>query len=116
MLIPMWGKARFGIAALLMFVAIATAPAVQCLGFLTSNSHSHSCCHPHGTPGRTVAPACCVHSPAITSSDVEVRAPNAAMAAPVVEFAPLLSALAAESPGVPHLDTSPPQLNSILRI
>ena len=112
----MWGKAKFGIALLLMLVAFATAPAMQCLGLMASSAQPHSCCHPKPAPARPTVPACCVHSPAVTTQSAEVRAPGMAMASPVVDAAPALIVAVAEFASAPHLDTSPPHLSSILRI
>jgi hypothetical protein len=121
MLIIMLSKARFGIAALLMFVALATAPAMRCLGYLASScgmqhGQSHSCCHPKPASGDTVVPTCCIHIPAMTSKGTDVPPPSVAMVTPSAVEAQLLVVSVTETSAAPHLDTSPPSSSSILRI
>jgi hypothetical protein len=111
----MWGKARFGIAVVMVLVAIATAPAVQCLGYRARNVQCHSCCHTKPAPG-TAMPNCCVQSPALASESAVFPGPSVAVTAPVVDVAPLVTVSVAQSTPAPHLDTSPPLCSSILRI
>ena len=113
----MSGKTKVGLAAALMLVVIATAPAVQCLGYLASQNQpqTHSCCPQKTSPVNTVVPTCCIHSPAVTSQTVNVPTPTWAIGAAIaVESLPITAAI--EVAIVPDLDTSPPHCSSILRI
>lgn len=101
---------------LMMLVAIATAPAMQCLGYLVRNVQCHGCCHTKAAPESTTVPTCCMQSAAVTSESADVPPPTVAVAAPVMEVAPLAMVAVAESTPAPHLDTSPQQCSSILRI
>jgi len=113
----MSGKTKVGLAAALMLVVIASAPVVQCLGYLASQNQqqTHSCCPQKTTPVSTVVPTCCIHSPAVTSQSVDVPAPSFAVGA-VLTVATLQISTAIEAAIVPDLDTSPPLCSSILRI
>ncbi len=111
----MSGKAKFGIAFALMFVALATAPAVQCLAYLAQNTQTtHSCC-PQQKPQSAVPPSCCIHSPAITSHAVNVPVPIVTMSV-FTAVAPITASLIGEAAVVGYIDTSPPDCSSILRI
>lgn len=111
----MSGKAKFGIALALMFVALATAPAVQCLTYLSQDTQtSHSCC-PQQKSQNTVKPSCCIHAPAITSHAVDFPVPMVATAV-LTEVAPVAVSLNGKPAVVGQVDTSPPSSTSILRI
>ena len=111
----MSGKAKFGIAFALMFVALATAPAVQCLTYLAQDTQTnHSCCPKNSAPA-SVTPTCCIHSPAITSHTADVQAPMIASTI-VAATDPVQVTFGVESVVVDHQDTSPPDCSSILRI
>jgi hypothetical protein len=113
----MSGKTKVGLAAALMLVVIAAAPAVQCLGYLASQNHqqAHSCCPQKTTPVSTVVPTCCIHSPAVTSQTVDVPTPNSVIGAAIaVQSLPIIAAI--EIAIVPDLHASPPHCSSILRI
>jgi hypothetical protein len=110
----MSGKAKFGIAAALIFVSMAAAPALVCLSYLAQNGNTHSCC-PQEKPQNAVVARCCVCSPAITARSVDIPAPMSGVAT----FTPINPAdLTAdfEPVVIPNLDTSPPSCSSILRI
>jgi hypothetical protein len=107
------GRAKFGIAAVMMLLVLATAPAVLCLSYLAQNIQAHDCCPPKTPPA--VKPTCCIHSPAVTSSSVDVPAPSVATFAPLpVDPLPITASI--ESATVADLDMSPPGCSSILRI
>jgi hypothetical protein len=110
----MSGKAKFGIASTLIFVAIAAAPALVCLSYLAQSTDTHSCC-PQEKPQNTVVPGCCVYSPAVTSPSVDARAPMIG-AATFIEIDPTNFTSDVERVQVHKLDTSPPACSSILRI
>src|SRR5512133_1256132 len=111
----MLGRAKVGIAAVMLLVAVATTPAMLCLGYLAQNTHSHSCCPEKTPPGSTIVPTCCVHSPAVTSQIVDVQAPSLAAGVSIV-VAPFALSAALDSATDPDLDTSPLQCSSVLRI
>jgi hypothetical protein len=110
----MFGKTKVGIAAAMVLLAIATAPAVLCLGYLAQNTQTHGCCPPKTAPASTVVPTCCIQSPAVTSQNVVIAID--AVTAPAVPVEPFLVTVATRSAAVPDLNTSPPQCNSVLRI
>jgi hypothetical protein len=112
----MSSKSNIGIGLALMVLIIATAPAVQCVTYLAiqSQAQDHSCCPQKTTPVNTVVPACCIHSPAVTSHGVDVPAPILAGAVLSIEPPSIITASSATD--VPDLDTSPPHCSSILRI
>lgn len=111
----MSGQAKFGIAFALIFVALATAPAVQCLSYLAQTDNSpHSCCHQKPAPA-SVIPTCCIHSPALTSHSFDVVTPMIAVATSVV-IVPIATYLSGDLGFAAVLDTSPPDCSSILRI
>jgi len=101
----------------MMLLVIATAPAVQCLGYLAAQNkqQAHSCCPQKTVPVNTGVPTCCIHSPAVTSQSVDVPVPGLALGAPLA-IEPLTIVTAIESVVIPDLDTSPPHCSSILRI
>ena len=109
----MFGRAKFGIAWALIFLAIATAPALLCLNYLARNTVTHNCC-PQEKPNNTAVARCCVYSPAVTSASVDTAPP----AIGPVERSIELTAFPArvELAVSPDLDTSPPGCSSILRI
>ena len=113
----MSSKSKIGMALTLIVLVLATAPAVQCLGYLYAQSHqeTHSCCPQKTTPADTAVPTCCIHSPAVTSQSVDAPAPiwtaNDVMA---IEPSPVITGVEEVTASVP--DTSPPLCNSILRI
>jgi hypothetical protein len=106
-------KIKVGIAAAMVLLAVATAPAVLCLGYLAQNIQGHSCCPSKSVPASSVA-TCCIQPPAVTSQNVVIAVDAAAAPAVVVE--PILVTVATRSAAVPNLDTSPPQCSSVLRI
>lgn len=110
----MSNRAKLGIASALMFVAIATAPAVLCLSYLAQNTHAHSCCHKN-TPPVSIVPTCCVHSPAITSHAADVPAPMIASAT-VTATDPARLTFDVLPVAIEFQDSSPPGCSSILRI
>jgi hypothetical protein len=107
------GKAKLGIASALIF-AIAAAPAFACLIYIAQNANTHGCC-PQEKPQSAVLARCCVYSPAITASGIDVPAPmivtTTFMAGDPAELTSDLQPAA-----IPNLDTSPPGCSSILRI
>jgi len=110
----MSNSTKLGIALALMFVAIATAPAVLCFSYLAQNAKTHSCC-PKDSPPVSVVPTCCVHSPAITSHTADVPA-TMTIEATVAATDPTRPRFDVEPITVEHQDTSPPGCSSILRI
>lgn len=109
----MFGKAKFGIALALIFLAMATSPALVCLTYLARNTVTHNCC-PQEKPDNTAVARCCVNSPAVTSGSVET-APIAI--GPVERLVELTALTVRVEPAViPALDTSPPGCSSVLRI
>ena len=115
MLTCMCGKARFEIAVVMMLVAFTTAPALHCLGYLARNVQCHSCCHTRPAPG-TAVPTCCVQSPASASESAVLPGPRVTVAVPIVDVVPLIAVSVTQSTPAPHLDTSPSQCSSTLRI
>src|SRR6185369_6808100 len=106
-------RAKFGVAAVMMVLALATTPALLCASYLAQNAQAHSCCPPKTAPA--VKPTCCIHSPAVTSSSVDVPSPSV-VAFTTLPVEPLPITAAIESAAVPDLSTSPPLCSSILRI
>lgn len=106
-------KTKVGIAAAMVLLAVATAPAVLCLGYLAQNTQNHGCCPSKSVPASSVG-TCCIQPPAVTSQNVVV-ATDAAIA-PTTSVDPFLVTVAVQSAVVPQLDTSPPQCSSVLRI
>jgi len=108
----MSGETKFGIASVLI-LAIAAAPALACLIFITQNA-SHNCC-PLEKPLHSVIARCCVYSPATTTDRIDSPAPMIAtemfVASNSLELTPDCEPLV-----IPSLATSPPGCNSILRI
>ena len=113
----MSSKSKIGIALALMILVVATAPAVQCLGYLSSQTHleTHGCCPQETTPANTVLPTCCIHAPAVTSHVVNVLAPGLA-AGTTLASDPLPITSWVDETLVALLDTSPPDCTSVLRI
>lgn len=108
----MYGKVKFGIAAALIFVAVATVPALVCLSYV-AQINQHNCC-PQEKPSNTTVAQCCVYSPAVTSASTD--APPPMIGAEVISFE-LTAIIPTVEPGViPVFDTSPPGCSSILRI
>jgi hypothetical protein len=108
----MASRAKFGIAAVMMLLVVATAPAVLCLGYLAQSTQAHHCCPSKTAPA--LKPTCCIHAPAVTSPSVDIPAPSVASTAVAVD--PLVITARVESVSVQDPDTSPPLCNSILRI
>jgi hypothetical protein len=111
----MTGRVKFGVATVLMVLAIVTAPALLCSTFLASTSKTHRCCPPKTAPGRTVVATCCIHAPAVTSMSVDIPVPAVASAAFDAAEA-TMTTTCGQSPADSELDTSPPHCSSILRI
>lgn len=109
----MSSRGKLGIACALIFVAIATAPVAACLSYLAQNTETHSCC-PKSAPPPTVVPTCCIHSPAVTSHNVDVPVPMIASA--TVATDPARLTVDVESVFVQYQDTSPRDCSSVLRI
>jgi hypothetical protein len=110
----MASRVKFGVAAAMMLLVFATAPAVLCASYMAQSARAHSCCPPTTAPGNTAAPTCCIHAPAVTSPSIDIPAPSVASTAIAVD--PLVTAAWGESLLVQDFDTSPPLCNSILRI
>jgi hypothetical protein len=110
----MFQKAKFGVASALIFVAMATVPALVCISYLAQNTTTHGCC-PQEKPQNAVLARCCVYSPAVTTPSVDT---SASMIAPATFTATDPSTLvsAVDPVAVSHLDTSPPGCTSVLRI
>ena len=108
----MFGRAKFGIAWALIFLAIATAPALVCLNYLARNTVTHNCC-PQEKPNNTAA-RCCVYSPAVTSASVDTAPPAIGPVERSIDFTAFTARV--EPAVIPALDTSPPGCSSILRI
>src|SRR4051794_23852051 len=108
----MASRAKFGIAAVMMLLVVATAPAVLCFGYLAQSTQAHHCCPPKTAPA--VKPTCCIHAPAVTSPSVDIPAPSVASAA--IALNPVVTTASIESATVADLDISPPGCSSILRI
>ena len=111
----MFIRAKFGIAAVLMLLVLAAAPAVLCASYLAQNTQSHSCCPSNKAPVNTSVRTCCIDSPAVTTQSVDVPAPTVAVAS-TLAFVPTPVTVSFESAAVADLDTSPPSCSSILRI
>ena len=115
--VKMSSKSKIGIALALMLLVVATAPAVQCITYLPTLNQvqDHSCCPKNTAPADTVVPSCCIHSPAVTSQNVDVPVPSLAVGPTfAIEPPPVFPAI--EGTIAPDLDTSPPDCSSTLRI
>src|SRR5512142_100543 len=90
----MLSKSKIGMALALMVLVFATAPTVQCLGYLYAQSHqeTHGCCPQKTAPADSAAPTCCIHSPAVTTHSVEIPAPILAGAALAIEPPSIIAA------------------------
>src|SRR3954466_1544577 len=108
----MASRAKLVIAAVMMLLVVATAPAVLCLGYLAQSPQAHHCCPPKTAPA--VIPTCCIHSPAITSPSVDIPAPSVASASVAGDQLEITARV--EYVIVQDHDTSPPLCSSILRI
>src|SRR5262249_39458102 len=107
-------KAKLGIASALILLAIAAAPALVCISYLSQHTHAHSCC-PEEKPPHTVLARCCVYSPAVTAHSIDAPAPM--IGEPMfIAIDPRTLRSDVVSVLVQHLDTSPPGCSSILRI
>ena len=109
----MGSKVKFGVAAALIFVAVATVPALVCLSYVTQNAHQHNCC-PQERPSNPTVARCCVYSPAVTSASIDAPPPMIGAEAISAELTGIISSV--EPAPIPVLDTSPPGCSSILRI
>ena len=109
----MSSRAKFGIASALIFVAMATVPALVCLTYLSQAGNTHNCC-PQEKPQNTAVSRCCIYSPAFTSASIDAPPPVLGSVERSVEFT--ASAARVEPAVIPAVDTSPPGCSSILRI
>ena len=109
----MFGRAKFGIASALIFVAMATVPALVCLNYLARNTVTHNCC-PQENPQNKAVARCCVYSPAVTSANADTAPPAIGPAERSVELTALT--VRVEPAVISALDTSPPGCSSVLRI
>src|ERR1051326_7197362 len=84
----MFGKNKLGIAVALIFLTMATAPAVVCLTYLARNTATHDCC-PQEKPDNTAVARCCVNSPAVISASVDTVPPDVGPVQRAVDFTAL---------------------------
>jgi hypothetical protein len=109
----MCSKVKFGTAFALIFVAMATVPALVCLTYLDQTANSHNCC-PQERPQNTAVARCCTYSPAIISASVDAPPPVVGGVERSVEFTAIATRF--EAAVMPAVDASPPGCSSILRI